>query len=325
MKNIYILIVILVIILTLSACGPATGLQGAAGANETEPPAEEPPAKVQFYSTPDLLMKSSADGSYTTGLSISPMCKGQYQITAPKTLLIGEVGTIELIVASNTINIEKIELTDTTNTIQVLQSQAEVDLYPNMNAELKVDDTILVGTKSIDQLVQKDIPSTWYWYITPQKSGLHKLAITISVPADADGTISKFAVAPTEEFSISVLEPTPAPPTFTPPPSTPTPILLTSTPIPPTPDLSATGSKTTITVAIIGGISTIVAALIGVFAVIKQKDKVIYLQLERDRKAKESQRPTFFNEEDLKTLEEGKKRKERKEKEERNKSSTQNK
>jgi hypothetical protein len=294
--------VFVAVILIISACVPSTGLQGTGGLEEvpatedsvavTEPPTEPSTNDLNEMKTIEFLQPSiiyefnHVTQTYSPGLSIPPMGNAEYQLYAPKILLVGERGVIELIIAPDTLLVEK------TKTFQVYEEnisqvfQYEMDIYPLMSAEIiygNKDSISIDPLQSTNQIVTLENTTTWLWQVTALQAGNNVLRLQISVPVLVEGKEIPYTLE-TIQFTINATEPTPTPTATSTsiPTSTPTP---TSTPIPtntPIPSFvtQLSGSAASITIAIIGSFGAILAAIIGT---------VINLALKNNKENKEKE------------------------------------
>lgn len=191
----------LFIISLAASCGPLPdgGLGGAAGVEEPteeviEEPTEEP--QVHFFKKPTLQIYPSDEGESLYKLSITPVGLGNYQITFPKKIILGQSGIIDLIVVHPDVSISHSKSpSNSSQNLSMEIFQDTVEIYPLMKAEL-------TGSKEFDIAPsgnsEKAVLSTshtqWKWIVTPKTIGNQVLLLTISLPIMVDDEPSEYGL-----------------------------------------------------------------------------------------------------------------------------------
>lgn len=292
----------------LSACAPANiDLSGVGGLGETpegeasiaesteEVSAGQTVSTVSFYA-PSLTISTSESGVSTTGVSIAPIGRAEFQLSTPKELEMGKEGTIKLILVPPTVPVEKKEKFKIfeEDLLQVFQGQ--VDIYPNMKAKILMGNAFSISSSSDIsqvQLINTNDATTWLWFVTAQQAGKHSLAVDISVPVLANGKEADFSLAQVN-FEIQVTTP---PPTATTIPS-PAPTATKE----PSIGEKLTGSASNITVALITSFSSLLVTIVTIFFGRQQ-----YLKIKSKKQAEEKKKALEKSTEELKKNLPGKK------------------
>jgi hypothetical protein len=210
------------------------------------------PQNATFYSKPTIEITTEAvpggDAITISELSISSMGTGNFQITYPSSIAVGDTGTIDIIVVPNTVEITKTDSASNSNLggelYQVIQDT--VDVYPYMRADLKGEDSLLITSDgSPEKAVTSSRSVEWYWLLTPSKVGRKTLILSISVPITIFGKASNYQLKIIKLQVVvdesSTMTPSPVPtatgmstntPTFTPTPIPTQTRIPTNTPIP---------------------------------------------------------------------------------------------